>query len=95
MPELTPPQERIARSENSHSWRVLPSIDAVSPISKPSSSMPRPVSRTMAATSFHDRLCHRPYFFWRNSVSAPRCATAFQNIAGMVSPATTARSSDQ
>jgi hypothetical protein len=85
MPELTPPQESSARSENSHSWRVLPRIDAVSPTSKPSSMRPMPASRTMAPTWFHDRaLRHRPNFFWRNRVSSPRWATPFQAHLGHV-----------
>ncbi len=79
-----------AMSASTHSTTVLDRIEAHSPGSKPSAepgpsrsrAPPRPISFQV-----HSR--QMPSSFWRMKTCSPRCATAFQNMAGIVSPGTT------
>src|SRR3954470_11245421 len=91
MPLDTPPQESTARSASTHSMTVLERMEAVSCGAKPSASRPAAISRTASAAWFQVQVRQMPRSFWRSQTLAPRCATAFQNMAGRVSPARTTR----
>ena len=84
-----PAQERIARSAHTHSTTVLARTDAQSPGLKPRLTSPAAISRTASAVWFQVQLRHRPRCFCRIQMLGPRFSTAFQNMAGMVSPCTT------
>lgn len=68
---------------------VLDRMDAHSPGSKPSDIRPPPISRTASAVWFQVQLFQMPSSFWRIHTLGPRACTAFQNMAGMVLPAST------
>ncbi|EWS63728.1 hypothetical protein Y695_03038 [Hydrogenophaga sp. T4] len=89
MPLDTPPALSTARSASTHSTVVLERIDAVSCAAKPSAIRPWAISRTASAVWFQVQLRQMPNSFCRIHTLGPRFCTAFQNIAGMVSPATT------
>ena len=91
MPLDTPPQLRMARSASTHSITVLAWIDAVSPRFKPRCIRPPAISRTASPVWAQVQLRQMPSCFWRIQTLGARCATAFQNIAGMVSPSSTMR----
>src|SRR3990167_10011414 len=89
MPLETPPADSTARSANTHSTTVLARMEAHSPLAKPRLNRPLPISRTASAVWFQVQLRHRPRCFCRIQMLGPRLATAFQNMAGMVSPGMT------
>ena len=64
-------------------------MDAHSPGAKPSDMRPPAISRTASAVWFQVQLFQMPSSFWRIHTRGPRSATAFQNMAAMVSPAST------
>src|SRR5512145_1381338 len=88
MPLDTPPADRMPRSANIHSRRVLDRIEAHSPGSKPSAARPMAISRAISPSSRQPVACQMPKSFWRRATRSPRCRTAFQNSSGMVSPGT-------
>ncbi|MCY1546278.1 hypothetical protein D9M68_822670 [compost metagenome] len=85
----TPPALSTARSASTHSTVVLESTDAVSCGAKPSAISPWAISRTASAVWFQVQLRQMPNSFCRIHTLGPRRCTAFQNIAGMVSPGST------
>ena len=89
MPLEMPPALSTARSHSTHSMLVLDRMEAVWRASKPSAIRPWPISRTAWPVSFQVQLRQMPKSFWRIQTLGPRAATAFQKMAGMVSPAMT------
>ncbi|MCY1374511.1 hypothetical protein D9M69_618590 [compost metagenome] len=89
MPLETPPALSTARSASTHSTVVLERMDAVSRAAKPSDIRPWAISRTASPVWSQDQLRQMPNSFCRIQTLGPRLCTAFQNIAGMVSPGST------
>src|SRR5665647_1656694 len=89
MPLDTPPHDSTARSAHTHSTTVLARMEVHSPLAKPRLISPPAISPTACAVWFQVWLRHSPRCFWRSQTLGPRCLTAFQNMAGIVSPAIT------
>src|SRR3990167_6576061 len=89
MPLDTAPQLSTATSANTHSTTVWARMDAVWPCFRPSACRPAASSRTSSPVWRQLQLFQMPSFFCRIHTWSPRRATAFQNMAGMVSPGTT------
>src|SRR3990167_5499232 len=89
MPLDTAPQLSTATSASTHSTTVLARMEAVWPGSRPSACRPAASSRTASPVWRQLQLFQMPSFFCRIQTWSPRSATAFQNMAGMVSPGTT------
>src|SRR5665647_1952098 len=89
MPLDTPPQLSTARSAGTQSMTVLDRMEAHSPGAKPRLIRPAAISRTASPVCVQFWLRQMPSFFCRIQTWLPRRSTAFQNIAGMVSPGIT------
>ena len=68
---------------------VLDRMDAVSFGSKPRAIRPWAISRTASPVWLQLQLRQMPRSFWRIHTFGPRARTAFQKMAGMVSPGMT------
>src|SRR6218665_3040459 len=89
MPLATPAQLSMARSASTQSVLVFDRIEAQSPGAKSSAIRPQAISRTAWAAWSQVQLRQMPRCFCRSHTRGPRWATPFQNIAAMVSPAST------